>query len=74
MGKEIKIIDVQAENGGTLIQVDFATEDSSARMFIPIKDILRALNNYLQLAQDDVMLKQGFELEDPENYKNPNLL
>lgn len=74
MGEEVKIIDVQAENGGTLIQVDFEVGGKKDRMFIEIAVIFKALNNYLYEQHDSVMLKMGMELIDPDNYKNPNLL
>lgn len=74
MGEEVKVLDVQSENCGTLIQVDFEVGGKKDRMFIDIKDIFRALNNYLYLAEDKRMIEMGAELIDPENYKNPNLL
>ena len=74
MGKEIKVLQVEAENGGTLIQVDFEVENKKDRMFIEVSDIFKALNNCLYQKQDDEMIKLGAELLDPENYKNPNLL
>lgn len=70
MGEEIKIKSVEAENGGTLIQVD----TDKGRLFIKTRDIFRALNNYIYLKFDDEMLKNGAELEDPEHYINPNLI
>ncbi len=70
MGEDINIKAVEAENNGTLIQVD----TDKGRMFIEIRDIFRALNNYLYLQHDEALKTMGFELEDPENYKNPNLL
>jgi hypothetical protein len=74
MGEEVKIIAVQAENDGTLIQVDFYVNGRGDRMFLPIRDVFKALNNYAYLKLDKTMLDMGFELEDPENYKNPNLI
>lgn len=74
MGEEIKIIRVEAENGGTLIQVDISYSKGNERLFIEVKDIFKALNNYLYESYDKALLNQGFELEDPKNYKNPNLL
>jgi len=74
MGEEVKILRVEAENGGTLIQVDFETRGIKDRMFISTSEILKALNNYLYERQDKEMIANGAELIDPENYKNPNLL
>lgn len=74
MGNEVKVLDVQVENGGTLIQVDFEADGKKDRMFIPLSQILIAINNQAYQAYDRKMLDMGFELEDPENYKNPNLL
>lgn len=61
MGDEIKIQDVQAENGGTLIQVD----TDKGRMFIETRAIFKALNNFIQTAYEKEMLKMGYEKEDP---------
>lgn len=74
MGEEIKILDVRAENGGTLIQVDIASSKGKDRLFINTKDIFKALNNYIYETFDKEMIKGGAELVDPENYKNPNLI
>lgn len=74
MGEEIKVIDVQLENDGTLLQVDFEVGEKKDRMFINIRDVYKAMNNYAYLKHDKTLLDMGFELEDPENYKNPNLL
>lgn len=74
MGEEIKVIKVEAENDGTLIQVDFKTSTEQGRLFIEVRDIYKALNNYAYLKHDKTMLDMGFELEDPENYVNPKLI
>ena len=74
MGEAIKIIDVQAENDATLIQVDFEVGGKRGRMFIEVRQIYRALNNYAYLKHDKTMLEMGAELIDPVNYKNPNLI
>lgn len=74
MGEEIKIVDVQAENYGTLIQVDIKSSKGSDRLFIETRQIFKALNNYLYLVYDKRLLEMGAELIDPVNYKNPNLI
>lgn len=74
MGEEIKIIKVEAENDGTLIQVDFVSSKEQGRLFIEVRDIFKALNNYAYLQHDKTMLQMGFEIIDPDNYKNPNLI
>ncbi len=74
MGEDIKVESVVAENGGTLIQVDISSNSINGRLFINTRDIFKALNNYLYEANDKEMLKIGFELKDPKNYKNPNLI
>lgn len=79
MGEEIKIIDVQVENGGTLIQVDIDLNYSrgTERLFINIKDIFKALNNYLYTKEDDNLKAMGFEKligEDGKELSNPNLI
>lgn len=61
MGEEIKILAVQAENYGNLIQVD--TE--KGRLFIPTRDIFKALNNYLINLEGAELKKMGFEQIDP---------
>lgn len=70
MGDNIIIQDVQIENDGTLLQVD----TDKGRMFIEMKLVYKALNNYAYLKYDESLKSMGFELEDPENYKNPNLI
>lgn len=74
MGEEVEIVKVIAENGGTVIQVDIKTSTYSDRLFINTRDIFKALNNLIYLQHDKELLKMGFELEDPENYKNANLI
>ncbi len=70
MGEDIIVHRVEAENGGTLIQLD----TSAGRLFVEVSEIFRALNNYLYTADDERAIKNGAELIDPENYKNPHLL
>lgn len=73
MGEEIKIIDIQSENNGTLIQVDFKSSVEQGRLFIPIRDIFKALNNYLYLDEEKDMLAMGMEKIDPQ-IPNINLI
>lgn len=70
MGEDIKIKDVQIENDGTLLQIDC----DAGRLFVKMRDVYKALNNYAYLKHDQTMLKMGFEPEDPDNYENPNLI
>lgn len=70
MGEEIIIKDVQVENQGTLLQVD----TDKGRLFIKMRDVYKALNNHAYLLNDEYMLSNGWELEDPDNYINPNLI
>jgi len=65
MGEEIKIIDVQAENYGTLIQVDFKSSTEQGRLFIPTRDIYKALNNFAVRLEEAEMIKMGAEKIDP---------
>lgn len=74
MGEEVKVIAVEIENGATLIQVDFEVGGKKDRMFIETSSILKALNNFIYKSYDKEIEKMGFELEDHETYKNPNLL
>lgn len=61
MGEEIKIGNVRAENGGTVIQIDC----DAGRLFVPTRAILKALNNYLQIAEENRLVAQGWEKIDP---------
>lgn len=74
MGEEVKIKDVQVENDATLLQVDFEVGGKGDRMFIQMRDVYKALNNYAYLKNDKTLLEMGGELIDSENYKNPNLI
>jgi hypothetical protein len=74
MGDEVIITQVVAENWGTLIQIDFEVNNKKDRMFLPIRDVFKALNNYLQENSVKEEIKMGAVLEDPENYVNPNLI
>jgi hypothetical protein len=74
MGEEVKVLSVDIENDGTLLQVDFKVGDKKDRMFVSMRDVYKALNNYAYAKHEQTMLANGFELEDPENYQNPNFI
>lgn len=61
MGEEIKVFDVQAENGGTIIQID----TDKGRLFVETYKVMLALNNYIYAAHDKSLQDQGFERIDP---------
>ena len=69
MGEEIKIIEVRAENNGTLIQIDC----SKGRLFVEVADIFMALNNQAYRVHDEWCTKNGMEKIDPDA-PNPNEL
>lgn len=60
MGEEIKIQDVQIENDGTLLQIDC----DKGRLFVNMRDVYKALNNYAQVRHEKTLLKMGFKKED----------
>jgi hypothetical protein len=66
MGPEIKIIALAVENDGTLLQVD----TGQGRMFIPMRDIYKELNNYAQRNHEARLIEMGFE----KDGENTNLL
>jgi hypothetical protein len=67
MGPEVKIIAVEAENCATVIQVDFEADGKKDRMFVPTRDIFKAINNYLQRRHEhDLVNIYGFAKEDPD--------
>ena len=72
MGEQIEIVKIEAENNGTLVQVDFKSSREQGRLFIEVRDIFRVLNNYLHETADKEMEKQGFEKI--KDWVNPNLI
>jgi len=76
MEEEIVIKNVESQNNGTLISVDILIPSTHTqhRIFVEIRDIFKALNNHLYKTHDEALIAMGFELEDPENYKNENLI
>lgn len=68
MGENFDIKQVEAVNGGTLIQVDFRGETSGGRMFIPTHQVLMALNNALHAEWERVEIEDfGGEKIDPNS-------
>ena len=65
MGENFEIRAVEAVDCGALIQVDFRGETTGGRMFIPIRDVLKALNNRIMTDYEEGMKEMGFEKEDP---------
>lgn len=74
MGEEVKVLNVDIENNGTLLEIDFKVGDKKDRMFVEMREVYKALNNYAYANHEKAMLAMGYELEDPENYQNPNLI
>lgn len=66
MGEDIKIIGLEIENNGTLVQIDFKGTEANGRIFVPMRDILKALNNYLYTQDELSMEKMGFEKIDKD--------
>jgi len=67
MGENFEIKAVESVNEGTLIQIDFKGETTGGRMFLPIRDVFKALNNYLQTAHEHALVHTyGFTKEDPD--------
>lgn len=66
MGEHFDIKAVEAIDCGALIQVDFRGETTGGRMFIPIRDIFKALNNRIQTDYEEGMVAMGFEKIDPD--------
>lgn len=65
MGESFDILRVDAANNGTLLQIDFRGETTQGRMFVPMRDVFKALNNYLQCANERDMIATGWEKIDP---------
>lgn len=61
MGEETKVLDVQAENNGTLIQIDVENSRGTDRIFVETFQILKALNNYLYTRNEQEIIKSGAE-------------
>lgn len=66
MGEHFEIKAVEAVDCGALIQVDFRGDTTGGRMFIPIRDVLKALNNRIMTDYEEGMIAMGFEKEDPK--------
>jgi hypothetical protein len=66
MGEHFEIQKVEAEMCGTLIQVDFKGDTTQGRMFIPTRDIFKALNNYMQYDFEARMKEMGMEKINPK--------
>jgi len=67
MGEETKVLDVQAENNGTLIQIDVENSRGKDRIFIDTFKILKAINNYLYILEEQEIIKSGAEKLDPNS-------
>lgn len=65
MGEDFKIKAVEIVNCGTSLQVDFRGETTGGRMFIPMRDVYKALNNEAQYAFEEMCLDMGMEKIDP---------
>lgn len=65
MGENFEIKAIEAIDCGALIQVDFRGETTGGRMFIPIRDVLKALNNRIMTDYEEGMKAMGMEKEDP---------
>lgn len=66
MGESFDIQKIEMANGNTLVQVDFRGETTGGRMFIPLRDILKALNNEIQTDWERVEIEYyGMQKEDP---------
>jgi len=66
MGEHFEIKAIEAIDCGALIQVDFRGETTGGRMFIPIRDVLKALNNRIMTDYEEGMKEMGMEKIDPD--------
>lgn len=64
MGEHFEIKAVEAIDCGALIQVDFRGETTGGRMFIPIRDIFKALNNRIMTDYEEGLVEMGFKKDD----------